>query len=169
MPRSRNEIIACAVATLAAIFITTSAAAQSIPPAAEAFARKLEASCASVYRGSPKSPLAKTRSVDWLKILADDAQGKVLIAQGEKTRCEPVSQLICGTGGCPISVFQMGKRGAKIWRNEQVLSWKLVTDLRQPALRLNVHGSHCGTYGAQACVTILNLHTGKQRTFKPRA
>ena len=164
----KNHLAKLFLAAVSLLLIGLAPAQAQEKAAIEAFARKNEASCAFAYRNSPNSPLAKRRDPSWVKTILEGPSGKVVIVQAEQTRCKPVAQLICGTGGCPVAVFSVRKDGVRKWLDQQVLGWKRVMDGKEPALELQVHGSHCGGFGSEACVTMMNLRTGRQRTFKPR-
>jgi hypothetical protein len=160
-----------AVALLATIQIVSFAApvrAQDVPAKVEAYARRLETQCeSSGDRGSLK--LADARSDDWLKMAVEDRGAKILIVDGGETRCKPVSQIICGTGGCPIAVFRVTEKATRSLFDDQAHGWKFDKRNGQPVLRLQVHGSRCGGFGPTPCETVINLRTGNQRTSRPPA
>jgi hypothetical protein len=91
-----------------------------------------------------------------------------MIAQGDKTRCAPQSQLICGTGGCVFAAFRVGKAGVRKLYDDQAHSWRLDASANPPVLRFHVHGSRCGGFGPDPCETVVDLRTGAKRTGKPK-
>ncbi len=81
------------------------------------------------------------------------------VISGEKLQCIKAS--MCGSAGCQLKVISNASGSPKVIYGEQVRGWKLVNDAKKmPTLRLDVHGSHCGKSGSDACFETMDMRSG---------
>lgn len=61
---------------------------------------------------------------------------------------------LCGTGGCIVQLWIARARGGVVRRfNDRVIHYEIAgRTSRQPVLRTEYHGSHCGGSGNMPCV-----------------
>jgi hypothetical protein len=148
------------VAAFLPIFCRQLVAAEA-PRTVQGYALELEAECAA---GPNPGPLADSPSSQLIKLASQGSKWKVFIVDGAYTRCGDEAPL-CGTGGCPIGVFRVEFGVTTNLYDEQGLGWEISHN--GSVLRVHVHGSICGGFGPDPCVTEINLENGKRRTFRP--
>ncbi len=87
------------------------------------------------------------------------------VISGEKLQCIKAS--MCGTAGCQLKVISNASGSSKVIYGEQVRGWKIINDAKKmPTLRLDVHGSHCGKSGSDACFETMDLGSGAVSIIK---
>jgi hypothetical protein len=134
-------------------------AAAEVPRTVQGYALELEFECAE---GPNPAPLSDTPSSKLIELAAQGSKWKVFIVDGAYTRCGDEAPL-CGTGGCPIGVFRVVSGVTTNLYNDQGLGWEISHN--GFVLTVHVHGSICGGFGPDPCVTEINLENGKRRTF----
>jgi hypothetical protein len=70
-------------------------------------------------------------------------------------RCGDMASYYCGTGGCLTQVFASANDSYVLVLDENVRRVRFARVKGRPAMLLDLHGSHCGRSGAEACAATL--------------
>lgn len=69
------------------------------------------------------------------------------LVDASRMTCSTAASAFCGTGGCAVTAIVAGRPSEFLARG-----WKRVSLAGGPVLLLAVHGTMCGTIGAERCV-----------------
>lgn len=158
---------ACRLARVAVCVVANvlpACAQEAAPPALEQRARQMEAHCA---RALPKGAKLESREEDWFSVIARDGAAKILLLEGQKTRCFDNDHAICGTGGCPVVLYRVSGKQVRTLYDKKVLEWRVAAHDGKQYFHADVHGAHCGQPGNAACETFVDLSSGKITTRQP--
>lgn len=105
------------------------------------------------------------RAVD----LTGDSRTDFIVSLDD-AKCSTFESIFCGTGGCAHDIYVSLPDGT--YRNVfsgRVLAYKIIRAKGKGAssIRFDVHGSHCGTYGAHPCAKTQRI-TDQPLEFKNR-
>lgn len=148
------------VPALLPIFLQPLMAAE-VPRKVQAYALELESECAN---GPHSAPLSDSPSSKLMELAVQGSKSRVFVVDGAHTRCGDDGPF-CGTGGCPIGVFRVESEITTKLYDDQGLGWEISHD--NSILTVRVHGSKCGGFGPDPCVTEIDLESGKRKTFRP--
>jgi hypothetical protein len=139
------------------VFASPAAAQSVVEKAALAETARIERSCAADARKAGIVRKPTDRQQGWRTVTVLDDGPAVHVIDSKLTRCADVSQLICGTGGCPHSII-IGLPGgrSKIIR-ETALSFRFTNPGERNLLEMRVHGTRCGLAGSAVCSVNYDL------------
>lgn len=86
----------------------------------------------------------------------------VVILDESKFSCSTAASLFCGTGGCNLHAF-VGDHQATFFAR----GWQVTTVFGKPILVLALHGTACGSYGADVCFEALHWNGSRFLTVRP--
>lgn len=145
--------ILCALLVAAPLLAGGPALAQDLPPAIVALGTESAAQCAEMG-GSPRIGPAFATGID---LNGDGRLDHVVDLAG--IECVNAWSALCGSAGCPVSVWIDGPKGAERKWSDYAQSWTLDGAGPEMAVVVTRHGSACpgAASGAESCVERLTF------------
>ena len=73
------------------------------------------------------------------------------IHDSSKVNCEGAASALCGSAGCPLSIYLSGPGGYRAGFGSYTQDWRIEQGSSPPVLVLDMHGSACGRVGSDTC------------------